>query len=44
MDETNAAIDALYILEGRTASPFGMGWYGTPNGYIYTMAGMIKVF
>lgn len=40
VDETNGALDALYILEGRDASPFGTGWYQTPNGYIYYMAAM----
>lgn len=44
VDETNAALDALYILEGRQVSPFGTGWYGTANGYIYYMAGVIKLF
>ncbi len=44
VDETNAALDALYILEGHQVTPFGTGWYGTPNGYIYYMAGMIKLF
>ncbi|MDO9084701.1 MAG: PA14 domain-containing protein [Anaerolineaceae bacterium] len=44
VDETNAALDALYIIEGRQVSPFGTGWYGTPNGYIYYMAGIIKLF
>ncbi len=44
VDETNAALDALYILEGRQVTPFGTGWYGTPNGYIYYMAGVIKLF
>lgn len=34
VDETNASLDALYILEGRQDSPFATGWYGTPNGYI----------
>ncbi|MGE5376341.1 MAG: PA14 domain-containing protein [Bacteroidota bacterium] len=43
VDETNGAMDALRILEGSAASPFGTGWYGTPNGYIYYMAGIIKV-
>lgn len=43
IDETNAGLDALYILEGRDASPFATGWYGTPNGYIYYMAGVIKL-
>lgn len=44
VDETNASLDALYILEGRQDSPFGTGWYQTPNGYIYYMAGLYKLF
>lgn len=44
IDEPNAGLDALYIIEGRQVSPFGTGWYGTPNGYIYYMAGIIKLF
>ncbi len=44
VDETNSGLDALYILEGRAVSPFGTGWYGTPNGFIYFMAGIIKLF
>ncbi|HEY2982121.1 MAG TPA: hypothetical protein VGJ22_13135, partial [Anaerolineales bacterium] len=44
VDETNGALDSLYILEGRDASPFGTGWYGTPNGYIYYMAAIFKLF
>lgn len=40
VDETNAGLDALYVLEGRDVSPFATGWYGTPNGYIYYMAGI----
>ena len=43
VDETNGALDALRILEGNSVSPFGTGWYGTPNGYIYYMAGMFKL-
>ncbi|RME65594.1 MAG: hypothetical protein D6790_01605, partial [Caldilineae bacterium] len=43
VDETNAATDALYLLEGRAASPFATGWYETPNGYIYYMAGLFKL-
>lgn len=42
VDETNGALDALYILEGRIASPFGTGWYQTPNGYIYYMAAIFS--
>src|SRR5215212_2577241 len=44
VDETNGALDSLYILEGRDVSPFGTGWYGTPNGYLYYMAGIFKLF
>lgn len=44
VDETNGALDALYILEGRDVSPFGTGWYGTPNGFLYYMAGIFKLF
>jgi len=44
VDETNAALDALYILEGNDVSPFATGWYETPNGYLYFMAGMLKLF
>ena len=44
VDETNGALDALYILEGRDVSPFGTGWYGTPNAFLYFMAGIFKVF
>jgi len=44
VDETNGALDALQILEGNGASPFATGWYETPNGYIYYMAGMIRLF
>jgi 4-amino-4-deoxy-L-arabinose transferase-like glycosyltransferase len=44
VDETNGALDSLYILEGRDASPFGTGWYGTPNAFLYFMAGVFKLF
>jgi hypothetical protein len=44
VDETNASLDALFVLEGRPDSPFGTGWYETPNGYIYYMAGLYKLF
>ena len=44
VDETNASLDALYILEGRQDSPFATGWYETPNGYIYFMASLYKLF
>jgi len=44
LDETNAATDALRILEGSRMTPFGTGWYGTPSLYIYYMAGMFRLF
>jgi len=44
VDETNGGLDALYILEGRLDSPFGTGWYSTPNGYLYYMAAIFKLF
>ena len=44
VDETNGSLESLYILEGRDASPFGTGWYGTPNGFLYYMAGIFKLF
>ena len=43
VDETNGALDALHILEGRPDSPFGTGWYGVPNAYLYFMAGIFKL-
>lgn len=44
VDETNGALDALYILQGRATSPFGVGWYETPSGYTYYMAALFKWF
>lgn len=44
VDETNGAIGSLYILEGRDDSPFGTGWYETPNGFTYYMALIFKLF
>ncbi len=44
VDETNGALGALYVLEGRGDSPFGTGWYETPNGFIYYMALLFKLF
>jgi len=43
VDETNGALDALNILDGRNDSPFATGWYETPNGYIYYMAALFKL-
>jgi 4-amino-4-deoxy-L-arabinose transferase-like glycosyltransferase len=43
VDETNASLDALHILEGNHASPFATGWYETPNLYFYYMAVIIKI-
>ena len=40
VDETNGALDALYLLEGSGASPFATGWYETPMGYAYYMAAL----
>jgi hypothetical protein len=44
VDETNGALDALYLLEGSGASPFATGWYETPMGYAYYMAALFEVF
>jgi hypothetical protein len=44
VDETNGGLDALHLVEGRADSPFGTGWYGTPTGYFYYMAGIFKLF
>lgn len=44
VDETNGALDSLYILEGRGDSPFGVGWYGSPNLFAYYMAGLFRLF
>ena len=35
IDETNAALDALHTLEGQSNSLFGVGWFETPNGFVY---------
>lgn len=44
VDETNGALDALSILQGRPVSPFGVGWYETPSGYTYYMAALFNWF
>jgi len=42
VDETNIALDALHILEGRPDSPFGTGWYETPTMYAYYLLPLFK--
>ena len=44
VDETNAALDAIRILEGRPDSPFGTGWFETPTLYAFYLVGLFKVF
>ncbi|MEP7291746.1 MAG: PA14 domain-containing protein, partial [Chloroflexota bacterium] len=34
----------LQMLEGNEASPFATGWYEEPNGFLYYMAAIFKVF
>lgn len=43
IDETNAAIDALKILDGEQISPFATGWFETPTLYAYYMAGLFRL-
>ncbi len=43
IDQTNGALDALAVLEGRQASPFGTSWYEIPTMYVYFMLGMFKL-
>ena len=43
IDETNSALDAVAIVQGSPASPFGTSWYETPTGYIYLQAAFIKL-
>jgi hypothetical protein len=43
IDETNAAIDALRILDGEPISPFVTGWFETPTLYAYYMAGLFRL-
>jgi len=43
IDETNAAMDALEILDGKRVSPFATGWFQTPTLYAYYMAGLFRV-
>lgn len=44
VDETNAALDAIRILEGRPDSPFGTGWFETPTMYAFYLVGLFKLF
>jgi hypothetical protein len=43
VDETNAALDALRILEGRPDSPFATGWFETPTMYAFYLVGLFKM-
>lgn len=43
VDETNAAVDALYIMEGRPDSPFATGWFETPNMYAFYLVGLFNL-
>ncbi|UCC63328.1 MAG: glycosyltransferase family 39 protein [Anaerolineae bacterium] len=43
IDETNAAMDALEILDGKRVSPFATGWFQTPTLYAYYMAGLFRL-
>ncbi|MCX7851875.1 MAG: PA14 domain-containing protein [Caldilineales bacterium] len=43
IDETNTALDALRILEGRPDSLFGTGWFETPNGFIYLQSVIFRL-
>ncbi|HIQ05354.1 MAG TPA: hypothetical protein EYH31_06615 [Anaerolineae bacterium] len=43
VDETNGALDALYLLDGRPDSPFGTGWFETPTGYAYYFSGYFRL-
>ena len=44
IDETNAALDALHVLEGRGDSLFGTGWFETPNGFVYWQTLFVRLF
>ncbi len=43
IDETNTALDALRIMEGRPDSLFGTGWFETPNAFAYLQLVAIKL-
>ncbi|MEZ4767225.1 MAG: PA14 domain-containing protein [Caldilineales bacterium] len=42
VDETNAALDALRIMEGRPDSIFGTGWFETPTMYAFYLVALFK--
>jgi hypothetical protein len=43
VDETNAALDAIRLMEGRPDSPFATGWFETPTMYAFYLVGLFKV-
>ena len=43
-DEGEVGAEALRILEGHGASPFGVGWFAQPNVYYWAVALTMKVF
>ncbi|MFL5734786.1 MAG: PA14 domain-containing protein [Chloroflexia bacterium] len=43
-DEGEAGEDAMSLLEGNPASPFGTGWFAQPNFYYWAIAICIKIF
>ncbi len=44
IDETNSALDALRIFDGRADSLFGTGWFETPNGFVYLQTLVFRLF
>jgi len=42
-DETEGGMDALSVIENPAISPFAAGWSQIPNGYVYYMAGLVKL-
>lgn len=43
-DEGEAGTDALEILNGTPASPFGTGWFAQPNFYYYALVYSMRIF
>ncbi len=43
VDETNAALDAVHIMEGSRYSPFSVGWFETPSLYAYYLVALFRV-